>query len=403
MCDTLVSLTDDGVLFAKNSDRDPNEAQVLTWHAAADHPSGTSTACTWIAIPEASHTHATVLSRPWWMWGAEMGANEHGVVIGNEAVFTTQPHGDPALLGMDLVRLGLERGRTAADAVEVMVTLLERHGQGGSCSQAKPGFTYHNSFLVADPQGAIVLETAGSLWATERVEGPGRSISNGLTIEGFADAHANRLRGRVAACSLRRARTQAAAEVAVGPLDLFAALRDHGAEPSPTYSVVNGALDAPCAHAGGRVTATQTTGSWVADLRGEQIHWATGTSAPCTSIFKPLRVDQPTARPGDEAAGATADPASGWWRHEDLHRLVLRDHAASHARFAAEQHRIEARWVTAPPATAEAFDEAEAAEARWRADLQAADLPDRRPRWLRSMWTGWDQRAGRASTRSAAA
>ena len=145
-----------------------------------------------------------------------MGANEHGVVIGNEAVFTTQPAGDPALLGMDLVRLGLERATSAADAVEIMVTLLERHGQGGSCSRAHPGFTYHNSFLVADPQGAIVLETAGSLWATETVEGPGRSISNGLTIQGFADAHARRVKSRVAACSLRQARTQASADRAPG-------------------------------------------------------------------------------------------------------------------------------------------------------------------------------------------
>ena len=43
MCDTLVSLTGDGVLFAKNSDRDPNEAQVVRWHPAADHAFGSST------------------------------------------------------------------------------------------------------------------------------------------------------------------------------------------------------------------------------------------------------------------------------------------------------------------------------------------------------------------------
>src|SRR6187402_1513132 len=99
MCDTLVALTDDGVLFAKNSDRDANEAQRVVWHPASDHPSGARVQATWIDLPQVPRTHAVALSQPWWMWGAEMGANEHGVVIGNEAVHTTEPHGDPALLG----------------------------------------------------------------------------------------------------------------------------------------------------------------------------------------------------------------------------------------------------------------------------------------------------------------
>ncbi|HEX2737289.1 MAG TPA: carcinine hydrolase/isopenicillin-N N-acyltransferase family protein, partial [Acidimicrobiia bacterium] len=151
MCDTMVTIGDAGVLFAKNSDRDPNESQRVEWHSAADHPHGERISCTWIDIDQVTHTNAVLLSRPWWMWGAEIGANEHGVVIGNEAVFTNEPYEDVGLLGMDLLRLALERASNATDAVQMLVTLLETHGQGGSCSMDRPKFTYHNSFIVADP------------------------------------------------------------------------------------------------------------------------------------------------------------------------------------------------------------------------------------------------------------
>ena len=51
------------------------------------------------------YTHAIVLSKPAWMWGAEMGANDQGVCIGNEAVWTRESvNTEEALLGMDLVR-----------------------------------------------------------------------------------------------------------------------------------------------------------------------------------------------------------------------------------------------------------------------------------------------------------
>ncbi|MFP3900236.1 MAG: carcinine hydrolase/isopenicillin-N N-acyltransferase family protein [Acidimicrobiia bacterium] len=392
MCDTLVSLTGDGVLLAKNSDRDPNESQVVEWHPAADHPPGTSVRATWIEIPQVAHTHAVAISRPWWMWGAEMGANEHGVAIGNEAVFTREPYERTGLLGMDLLRLALERASTAGEAVATMVDLLEAHGQGGSCSHERPGFTYHNSFLVADRDGAVVLETAGRRWATEEVRGPGRSISNGLTISGFAEAHADRLRGRVAACTRRRRRTEPAARRATGPADLFAALRDHGDRAAPRWSPVNGALSAPCAHAGGLVTATQTTASWVADLRGEPLHWVTATAAPCTSLFKPVRV---TGR-ADVGPGPTDryDPATLWWRHELLHRATMADHAALLARYAGERDRTEAAWLADPPATGDAVGAAAELEERWLRDVLTAAAPDGRPRWLRRKWAAWDAAAG---------
>lgn len=397
VCDTLVSLTPDGVLFGKNSDRDPNEAQLLRWHPATDHGTAPDdVACTWISIPQLEHTHAVLLSQPWWMWGAEMGANEHGVVIGNEAVFTNQPLGEPALLGMDLLRLALERGADADEAVGVIVELLERHGQGGPCSHERPGFSYHNSFLVADASGAIVLETAGSSWAVERVTGRGRSISNGLTIAGFAEKFTSTTAARNASCTSRRARTQRAADEAVDVADMFAALRDHGAGPSLIWSPTDGAMGAPCVHAGGSVSSSQTTASWVSDLRGDLQHWVTATSAPCTSTFHPVRVDQPV----EQLATFGPDPTNRyaadvrWWIHELLHRRVLLDLDASITGFSASRDALEREWIDSPPDSATAFAASAEAERKWLAHLVAADFADVRPIWLRDIWQELDEAAG---------
>lgn len=190
MCDTFVAMPDvtlkQEVIFGKNSDRPSDEHQDVVAYAARDYPEGTSLQCTYITIPQAAHTLEVILSRPRWMWGAEMGANSHGVVIGNEAVWTNRPCGPTGLLGMDLVRLGLERGTDAAGALEVMVTLLETHGQGGNCAEHFP-FTYHNSFLIADRQEGWVLETAAELWVAEKITCGTRSISNNLSIRGRGD------------------------------------------------------------------------------------------------------------------------------------------------------------------------------------------------------------------------
>ncbi|XP_043851405.1 secernin-3 isoform X3 [Dromiciops gliroides] len=145
-------------------------------------PSPSPFKCTYIEIEQAVETYAVILSRPSWLWGAEMGANEHGVCIGNEAVWGREEVcEEEALLGMDLVRLGLERADTAEKAVSIIVELLEKYGQGGNCSESMV-FSYHNSFLIADRHEAWILETAGKYWAAEKVEDGVRNISNQLSI-----------------------------------------------------------------------------------------------------------------------------------------------------------------------------------------------------------------------------
>src|ERR1700728_1873910 len=110
MCDTIIAgpaTTAKGVLlFGKNSDRQRNEAQTIESHSATLYSEDQAVRCTYVAIPQVARVHAVLLSRPFWMWGAEMGANEHGVVIGNEGLFSREPPPEtPALTGMDLVRL----------------------------------------------------------------------------------------------------------------------------------------------------------------------------------------------------------------------------------------------------------------------------------------------------------
>ncbi|KFO72616.1 Secernin-2, partial [Cuculus canorus] len=105
------------VIFGKNADRPRHEVQEIVYVPAAVHRPGDKVQCTYLEIEQAERTHAVVLSRPAWLWGAEMGANEHGVCVGNEGVWTREPVGeDEALLGMDLVRVGLERGSSAQEA-----------------------------------------------------------------------------------------------------------------------------------------------------------------------------------------------------------------------------------------------------------------------------------------------
>ncbi len=401
VCDTMIVVDDRGVLFAKSSDRDPNEAQLLDWQPRRTHAPGSRVRCTWIEIDQVAATNAVLLSRPYWMWGAEIGANEHGVVIGNEAVFTTAPPQAVALTGMDLLRLSLERASTASEAVDVIVELLVRHGQGGGCGHENRGFTYDNSYLVADNREGYVLETAGRDWAVEQVTSGARSISNGLTIPGFAEGRSKRIETWASRCRARQAITQAGASRATGPGDLMAVLRDHGGD-RPRYSPINGALAAPCVHAGGLAAASQTTASWVAELTPDGArHWCTATAAPCTGLFKPVSVTEPLDL-GPEPTDRFDDRCL-WWRHELLHRRVLADPARLLPLIAPARDEVEARWLLDPPRPVDAFAEAAGLLSRWTEAVwsgEPGDGTDTRPGWVRRYWRTRDERAGLPTRRS---
>ncbi|MBX7256914.1 MAG: peptidase U34 [Candidatus Hydrogenedentes bacterium] len=391
MCDTIAIVKKDRVFFAKNSDRDPNEAQVLDWQPRRSYDRGARIKCTHIEIPQADETHAVVLSRPFWTWGAEMGVNEHHVAIGNEAVFTKQPYAKSGLTGMDLVRLALERSNSAERACEVIVQLLRDHGQGGGCGLEKPGFTYHNSFMVADPSAAFVLETAGREYAIEKVQGL-RAISNILTIPEFAAKHADGLRARLSRGGVRCHRMIALGGRTLGPLHLFAALRDHGfRQTTPAYSRMHGTMQSICMHGGGMLYTAQTTASWVSELsKAGSSHWVTATAAPCTSLFKPVKVGDPMdlGNPTEKADDSL------WWRHERFHRAVIRNPEALRDLYIPERNAIEAGWIENPPEPREAFAVGDALLEKWTLATRSQAVPDRRPSWVQKYWAKRSAMAG---------
>jgi len=303
MCDTFIALppaTKDGsIIFAKNSDRPAGEGQGIRVYPKACHEAGETLQCTYIEIPEAERTHAVLLSQIDWMWGAEMGANECGVVIGNEAVWTRLPPGPPALLGMDLVRLGLERGATAREALDSIVSLLEEFGQGGPCAKNDPDFAYENSFLIADAHEAWLLETASRFWVAERITSSVRNISNRLSIRSEYDLGHRDL--------AHEARTLGVSCVD-GSIDFAACFSAAPLEPDPdsreawgarllernvgsiTPELMMGILrhqeSGICMHGG-----FETTASMVSQLSpgGDSSHWLTDKPNPCRASFR--RVD----------------------------------------------------------------------------------------------------------------
>lgn len=356
------------VIFAKNSDRQPNERLVTIRVPRQQYPPGTKLRCTYIEIDQVETTYEVILLKPHWMWGAEMGGNEYGLVIGNEAVFTKEAKGDDSLLGMDMLRLALERCKTSREALDLLIRLLEEYGQGGNCGFEKK-FTYHNAFLIADRNSAWVLETAGQYWAALQVEDV-YSISNRLSIGSRFDLAHSRLvphaiekgwcksevefdfarcysepvfthfsgskrRRQSSFDCLHRMKGRITIETMMG------ILRSH----TPAYEKKpyrKSSVSSVCMHAG-FLFGDQTTGSYIVSL-GQPFdsYWITGGSPACLGLFKPFFLVRGEAFSHSPEASKKAEIA--WERREEIHRLVL-ENRIKVDEYKRERDLLEAKWV----------------------------------------------------------
>ncbi|MCZ2126988.1 MAG: C69 family dipeptidase [Anaerolineales bacterium] len=435
MCDTFTATkraAQNGVaVFGKNSDRPPNEGQSLVYVPAANHPTGSRVRCTYIEVPQIARTRAVLLSKPFWMWGAEMGINESGLVIGNEAIYSKIPaNRKPALLGMDILRLALERSAAPREAIQVVAELLEEFGQGGNHASHGNSMYYHNSFLIANADDAWVMETVGKQWAAKQIQDV-YSISNCLTIGGQYDLASDNLTDfaiekKIAKSKsqfdfrkfndflfttfgkglIRRETTYCALNKRKGELDveaMIAILRSHKAEP---FDPKNGIAEQDvCMHASfGPIRISQSAASVAVHLTASNpIFFATGTSAPCLSVFKPFWADAASFLTNEPIPTATADSESLFWLHERLHREVLKNYPERLATFAAERDALEQRFVegalkvqSASVKEREAFsaacyEEARVAEAAWLKRVKAVPTKEA---FLQSIaWRGFNQKA----------
>jgi dipeptidase len=340
------------MVFAKNSDRPPGEVQIA-WPFGRRASAGCTLRTQYLSIGDTG-AYAALLSCPTWLWGAEHGVNEYGVAIGNERVSTTHDAkaAPPALIGMDLVRLGLERARSAPEAVDVITGLLETYGQGGIADAAHQD-AYDSSFLIADPWRAFVLETAGADFAVAPFPA-GVAISNRIMLgaewtrasDGVATGEEfDRFRDLSEDTAFADVRLAASRHflAATGPGGLTAAataahLRDHGTGPWGAPGAGGPAAPPPPAVAGadrGGISVCMhvrdivvTTASMIAELPndladGAPVRAYVAAGSPCASIYVPAfprTADGPSPFVPRELSGGDL-----WHTADALRQLVEAD------------------------------------------------------------------------------
>jgi dipeptidase len=189
---------------------------------------------------------------------------------------------------------------------------------------------------------------------------------------------------------------------------MMSVLRTHAVPAKGAFTPGHGLTGADvCMHAGwGPIRTSQSAGSMVTILSEKKgnLYWLTGTAAPCTSVFKPVWMESgiPTSV---KAPAAKYDEAVMFWRHEVLHREILKDYAARILPVARNRNSLEAGFLresdTLLQATqtdkaafsARCFAQADEAEALWLKEVRNIPVTAKNSFYYNSAWKKLNQQA----------
>lgn len=133
-----------------------------------------------VRLPQARQIYTVLGSQPPGEWGFRHGFNEQHVFVGCGAWQSKLGEAEGpvgGLHGPDLVRLALERARSAQNAVDILSELIARHGQGAVGAGARTDHV----FLIADSACAFLMEAAGRHWALQEI-GQARAVCDAALI-----------------------------------------------------------------------------------------------------------------------------------------------------------------------------------------------------------------------------
>ncbi|MDO4489255.1 MAG: C69 family dipeptidase [Eubacteriales bacterium] len=349
-CDTLAvfkTLAEDGEnILAKNSDRPLGEPQPLCYYEGTDDK------------------FAVLGSRPYWMDGFEMGANEKGLFIGNEAEGSRMPaETEEGMLGMMMLRIALEKAATAREAIDVIAGLLREHGQNAN---AHPTLDrrYENSFILVDRDEIWLMETAGREWAAKRFEDfaavsncyqicddfdlcsenleavikekrwlrPGEKLNFAKAVTKGADRQRNSVPRMRRLKMLATEYTKDNEKLNTDKLKYI--FRDHfeGEINSPRFGACYGGFVSICMHAlTTEIDSCQTAASMFMTYDSDLgLKFMYAPSIPCASIYIPIYWVRPGKRDMEipvcmSLGGEKYDPSSLWWTMERLNLLLSMD------------------------------------------------------------------------------